>query len=67
MPEFRYTLDYDRTYHDLGVVTPGTVIDAGEPPDRHWKPVHHKTAKATGRGHQHEPKATAAGDPASEE
>lgn len=36
MPHFRYSLDYPRTYHGLGLVKPDQVIEADEPPDRHW-------------------------------
>lgn len=42
MPDFRYTLDYERHYHDLGLVQPGDVRTLRKAPDEHWKPVQHK-------------------------
>jgi hypothetical protein len=46
VPDFRYTLDYERTYHDLGLVQPGEVRNLRKAPDEHWRPVQHKAAKA---------------------
>lgn len=36
MSDFRYTLDYERTYHDLGLIRPGTELELEEAPDQHW-------------------------------
>lgn len=42
MTDFRYTLAYERTYHDLGLVKPGDVHDLDEAPDGNWVPVQHR-------------------------